>query len=350
MPRIACTIVLAAAVAAAQEPTLKAGSDAPALSIAKWVKGDAVTIERGRIYAVVFWSPGDPRSVVVLPRLSELQDAYKDRITFVAVATDAEGGTPEATEETAKAMGKGLGLATGWDDGGKTRAAWLGAAGAPGASCAFVVDGAGKIAFLGHPAILDLPLARIVAGKWDMAKGTEEMQAAFRRAQEILQMDRSMALAALPAFEKDYPELAWSEAIGTRNARTFASAKLRLLLLAGKTEEATALGTKLYEKGVKYDRDDLLNEIAWMIVDPEMSIAKRDLDLAMKAAEKAVELSKRNPSIVDTLARVYYWKGDLTKAIELQTEAVENAAGNEDELASLQPTLDQYKAEAAARK
>jgi tetratricopeptide (TPR) repeat protein len=122
-----------------------------------------------------------------------------------------------------------------------------------------------------------------------------------------------------------------------------------MLLLAGKQEEATTLGQTLFEQGVKFNDPSTLNLVSWLIVDPEMAIASRNLDLAMKSAEKAVELSRgEEGAILDTLARVYYWKGDLAKAIEIQTKAVEKAQGEHD--VSLQETLDQYKAEAAGKK
>jgi tetratricopeptide (TPR) repeat protein len=190
-----------------------------------------------------------------------------------------------------------------------------------------------------------------VAGKWDPVKGPEEIMTALKRLSEILQMDRRMALDAIAAFDKEYPELAWTEAVAPRTASSYPAAKFRLLLLAGKNEEAAALGAKLVERGAKYGDPMVLNEVAWFIVDPKAEVAKRDLDMAMNAATKAVELSKgEDGGILDTLARVYSWKGDLSKAIEIQTKAVEKAAGNAEMLADLQDTLEEYKAEAAAKK
>ncbi|MCC6406253.1 MAG: hypothetical protein IT453_03735, partial [Planctomycetes bacterium] len=71
-----------------------------------------------------------------------------------------------------------------------------------------------------------------------------------------------------------------------------------------------------------------LNKLAWSIVDPEAKLAERDLDLALRAAQNAVELTEwKDGSILDTLARVHATKGDLAKAIELQTKAVEVSSG-----------------------
>jgi len=351
MLRILCVLALAAVAARSQEATLKVGSDAPPLTIAKWVKAGPVTLEKGKIYVVEFWATWCVPCVMSMPHLSELQDTYKDKVTFIGVTgEDQRGNTLEAVEAMAQERGPGMGYAVAWDDADKTHDAWLRAAGIQGIPCAFVVDASGKIAHisLGYPPSLDIPLARIVAGTWDPAKGPEEIKTALKRRDEILQMDRRMALDAIAVFEKDYPELAWAPVRPSNGAAamTMPTAKLRLLLLTGRNEEASALGARITEKAVKYNSAMGLNEVAWLIVDPEMEV-KRDLELAMDAAQKAVELSKgEDGAILDTLARVYYWKGDLAKAIEIQTKAVEKDPSEP----SLQSTLDEYKEKAAAKK
>lgn len=352
MLRMLSMIALAAVAAEAQEATLKVGSDAPPLTIAKWVKGDAVTLEKGRIYVVEFWATWCGPCIAGMRHLSELQETYKDKITFVGVtAQDARGNTLEAVETMVKEKGPAMGYTVAWDDAGKTNGAWMTAAAQGGIPTSFVVDGNGKIAYIGHPITLDIPLSRLVAGKWDPVKGPEEIQAGLKRASEIVQMDRRMALDAFPAFERDYPELVWTEAVRSNGASSLPTSKLRMLLLAGRNDDAAALGAKLVQRGVKFNNPMELNLVAWLIVDPQMEIEKRDLDLAMNAATKAVELSGgEEGAILDTLARVYYWKGDLTKAIEIQTKAVEKAAGNEEMLPDLQGALEQYQAEAAAKK
>ena len=334
-------LVAVAASAQAEKATLKVGADAPPLAIAKWVKGDAVTLEKGKIYVVEFWATWCGPCIRGMPHLSELQEQYKGKVTFVGVTKEDPNNALDAVEKMVQEKGPGMGYTVAWDDAGKTYAAYMDASGQRGIPRSFVVDGNGKIAYIGHPVTLDFVLSRVAAGTWNAEKGVAELGAAFKRGQELFDMDRTMTLQALPAFEKEHPDVAIA----------FESAKFQLFLLSRKTEAATALGAKMMEKGVKYNSPNLLNEVAWTIVDPELDVPNRDLDLAMKAAEKAVELSKGDAAIIDTLARVYHWRGDLEKAIELQTKAVEKAQGGDpDNLISLQETLDQYKAETAAKK
>ncbi len=343
MLRTLSMIALLAVAAQAQEgAALAVGSDAPPLTIAKWVKGDAVALEKNKAYVVEFWATWCVPCLMSMLHLSELQETYKDKITFVGVTTqDEQGNTLEAVETMVKGKGPGMGYTVAWDDAGKTYGAWMTAAGQGGIPTSFVVDGNGKIAYIGHPMTLDLVLARMAAGTWDPAKGPAEVGAICARADEILKMDRKMALDALSGLEKEHPQV----------AAYVASRKFRLLLLAGKSEEASALGTRLVEKSAKFNDPIGLNEVGWFIVDPKTALAKRDLDLALNAAAKAVELTKgEDGGILDTLARVYYWKGDLAKAIDLQTKAVEKAAGDEELLPDLESALKEYQAAAAAKK
>jgi len=71
-------------------------------------------------------------------------------------------------------------------------------------------------------------------------------------------------------------------------------------------------------------------------------LEKRDLDLADKFASRAVELTERkDASVLDTLARAKFEKGDLDKAIEIETEALSKA--DTDSRADVRETLDKYK-------
>jgi thiol-disulfide isomerase/thioredoxin len=342
MSRMLFAVALAAAVAGA-EPTLKVGDPAPPLTIAKWVKGNEVkAFEKGKPYVVEFWATWCGPCVQSMPHLTELQETYKDKITFLGVTSEDANNTLDRVEAMVGKKGPLMGYTVAWDEGRTTFDAWMTAAEQRGIPCAFVVDGTGKIAYIGHPITLDLVLSRLVAGKWDPVDGPKELEAAFQRAGEALQMDRDLALKAIEAFEKDYPELAWTEAVASQTTSSLPAAKLRLLLLAGRNEEATALGRKLVERGIKFQRPDIVNEAAWLVVDPQMKIENRDLAFALEAANKAVELSGGDDGgILDTLARVYYWKGDLAKAIEIQEKAI--AKASPEMLGDLTGTLEDYK-------
>ncbi|MHC4615973.1 MAG: hypothetical protein ACYTAU_20705, partial [Planctomycetota bacterium] len=66
----------------------------------------------------------------------------------------------------------------------------------------------------------------------------------------------------------------------------------------------------------------------WTTVD-DKDVKKRDLEFALEAALRANELTEeKEAAILDTLARVYFEKGDLKQAIKWQREAVKQAGGS----------------------
>jgi len=132
MRNMLVVIALAAVAAQAQETTLKVGDAAPPLLIAKWVKGEPVTFEQGRIYVVEFWATWCGPCVMSMPHLSEMQERHKDKVTFVGVTTEDQTNTLEAVQKMVERKGPGMGYTVAWDDAGTTYAAYMRAAGQNG--------------------------------------------------------------------------------------------------------------------------------------------------------------------------------------------------------------------------
>jgi tetratricopeptide (TPR) repeat protein len=73
------------------------------------------------------------------------------------------------------------------------------------------------------------------------------------------------------------------------------------------------------------DNSQILNEIAWTIVDPngDVLVKNRDLNFALAIAVRADEVAKHEDGpIIDTVARCHWEKGDKQKALKMQEEAV----------------------------
>jgi thiol-disulfide isomerase/thioredoxin len=323
--------------------TLKAGDKAPALAIEKWVKGDPVKgFEKGKVYVVEFWATWCGPCVASMPHLSAMQKAYKDKgVTFIGTNVWEDKEYTDATfkkvQDFVKAQGDRMSYTVAFDGKAKAMdAAYLKAAGQNGIPAAFLVDKTGTIAWIGHPMWLDIPLDAVVADKWDIKTGPAQIEKAQKLLNDVYAKAEGSpkeALTAFESFERDYPTL----------AHNMTDMKFGLLLAAGEFDKAYKLGGKMVDEAIAEKDSNKLNGIAWSIVDPEAKIAKRDLDLALKAATKADELTKHeDAATIDTLARVYFAKGDIAKAIELQTKAVGLADGRMK--ASLQKSLDEYQA------
>jgi len=345
-------------VARAQD--LFEGMPAPALEIAKWVKGEPVKFEKGKVYVIDFWATWDGARAFSLPHLSELQDHYGDRVTIIGVARqDERGNTLAAVEKMVADKGAGMGYTVAWDDQGQTWEAYMTAAAQTRLPVSFLIDKRGQIAFIGPPAQLDIPIARVLRGKWDPLGGGELMARIRQKVEEVGrvgQIDPKAGVAAIDKLVAEIPEL----------KLMLDGYRLKFLLGAGMVDAYYAQARKAVAKAIRYRNPTDLNEIAWTIVDPEGKIAKRDLDLALEAAEKAVAYTQAgDAAILDTLARVWFRKGDLRKAIELQTQAVAlqvqvieklKADGNtrlavhqKQQLDGLKKAIDEYKAAAAKK-
>jgi thiol-disulfide isomerase/thioredoxin len=329
---VAAAVFAAAGLAYGQEPasaekpatkqaekkkdvTLKVGDRAPELHIAKWVRGEPVTgFEKGKTYVVEFWATWCGPCVKSMPHLTALQKEYKDQVTIIGVTTEDPNNSLEQVKDMVEQKGTaGMGYTVGWDDGTQTKDAFFKAAGLRGIPAAFVVDGKGTVQYIGHPMWLDTVLERVVKGDWDPKKGAEEIKKGEQELDKYAQADDAKEkLARLSEFEKDYPAA----------AGMFAGEKY-LLMVKTNDPKAPEYGRKLIDEAIRTKDAAALNEYAWGIVDPKADLEHRDLDLAMLAASKGVEFThEKDGMVLDTLARVYFDKGDVAKAIELEEKAV----------------------------
>jgi thiol-disulfide isomerase/thioredoxin len=324
--------------------SLKVGDKAPPLTVEKWIKGQPVEqFEKGQVYVVEFWATWCGPCIRSMPHLSALQKQYKDKgVTIIGTNISEDSVAPYTSEtlarveEFVKEQGNRMSYSVAYD--GKTKAtdqAYMKAAGQVGIPAAFLVDKSGTIAWIGHPMWLDLPLEQVVADKWDPKTGPQQLtkaQAHLNEVFEKLQTSAKDAIAVWESFEKEYPAV----------AAHMSDMKFRLLLGAEEYDKAYQVATKLVDGAIADKDADTLNALAWEIVDPEGSVAKKDLDLALKAATKADEFTgHKNAAIIDTLARVYFLKGDVDKAIELQSRAVELAPEHQE--SELRRALEEYK-------
>lgn len=305
-----------------QDVTLKVGDPAPPLEIATWVKGEPVAgFEEGTVYVVEFWATWCGPCIAGMPHLSELQATYADRgLRIIGVSSeDSRGNSLEGVRAMVADKGETMAYTVAWDEGRRTNTAYMKAAGRNGIPCCFVVDGAGKIAYVGHPMWLDLPLEEIYAGTWDAVSGARMIAEVEKRFGSLFRIkDSKEALAAMDSFCKDYPAF----------AHHADEPRMRLHLRSGEYEKAYAVMGRLVDKAIHQKNAALLNGYAWSVVDPRADLAERNLDLALRAAEAANEFThSKDPAILDTLARVHFLRGDVETALELQRRAVELAPG-----------------------
>ena len=287
---------------------LTIGDTAPPIDIAHWIKGKKIEeFETGKVYIVEFWATWCSPCRASMPHLSKLQEQYTDYdVTFIGVSDedlqivisflfkeDKKDGViqNERTRYT---------LTTDPDQ--SVKKDYFLAAGQRGIPSAFIIGKDTKVEWIGHPMSMDEPLEAVVKDTWDRDAFKIKFQL-DRQAQEKL-MERQKQFAAAMGAED------WATAV------------------------------ELY-----WDSAGGLNRVAWTIVD-DANVKNRDFDVALKAAKRATELSEqKNAAILDTLARVYYEKGDVKSALKWQRLAAETLTGDEPFADDLREALKKYQQE-----
>lgn len=338
----------------AVEPTLHPGDDAPPLELEKWLGGEAGDpLPKGRVSIVVFvasWSEASERAIEWLSGRS--RHYAKDDIGVVAVfgqdaADSGVFGKPE-TEQSARAfverraMGK---IRSAFDQRWRSRSAWLAAAGVRTLPAAFIVDAQGKDAWIGNPlwppGEMEDALAQIKKGSF----GPAERRATRTRWEGVLRELRTLDDTLTSARNSGRHDLAITtlERLGSLDTLSrgyYTLARFEITYLEKRDAQAAF---KIARDALESDADNaqLLNDLAWTILTGEGATA-RDLPLAQKLAERAVEVSEgKNPHYLDTLARSNADQGRLDEAIKQQRRAIELAA-DAAEREDLTGTLQQY--------
>lgn len=159
-------------------PELFIGSKAPELQIAKYVKGDSVEqFQDGKVYVVEFWATWCGPCIAAFPHLSELQAEHKDDAQFIGVNI-WERFPDQATrineiEKFVADQGDRMSYTVAVEVDSKMSDTWMLPAGQNGIPAAFIVDGTGTIAWVGHPMAMDAPLESVIEGNFDASDAIE---------------------------------------------------------------------------------------------------------------------------------------------------------------------------------
>lgn len=261
----------------ASRPALKIGDPAPALSDVTWVKGEPAE-PKGTITVVEFWATWCPPCVKSIAHLTELQKKYGDKVVIIGLSNEDLDTVKPFVEKKGDGMAYRVGIA-----GEKSYAAYMSAI--EGIPHAYLVDASGAVVWHDHPAAIDEPLAKLVAGTYNAAE------------EKVRSEDKANLDKWLNDEERDI-------------------------------EAASALIDRLIASG-EFDAMDF-NNYAWsLLTDPD--IGARDLELGMRLAKAAHEKDPDSGMITDTYARGLYALGMIDEALAAEEEALRQAmTGGED--------------------
>jgi thiol-disulfide isomerase/thioredoxin len=306
---------------------LKVGDPAPPLTADRWLQGAGVAeFEPGKVYAVDFWAPWSVQSVLTMPSLAGLQSRYREKgLTVVGYSCRDTNNTPEMVAAFVARRGPKLGYTLGFSEGRDSYDAWMTAAGRGGLPCSFVVDRAGKVAYIGHPMFLGEVVPKVVAGTWDPAAGAADVAAAEKELEALYQTLRGSppdaCLKALNEFEARRPGLAGIPQI--------ALPKLKLLFALKKFDEAAKMADAVLAEATARGDPTALQALAGAVeAVPEARAVPGMTDRWLKAAAALLEISAdKDPLALTTAAQAYLATGDTKRGKALAGKALE-AAGD----------------------
>ena len=334
-PALAPAFVPSLLLAGLSAQALQPGAPAPTFALTQMVRGEAVPkLRPGVVHLIEFWGEQAGSGFDRHVDFARLKKQHGDRLQLLGVVGPSEDYDFEAVANYYAENGAHLDITIGFDGDGALRDAWLTASGED-APVVFLVDEKGRLAWLGGFGMLPIALPKVLSGEFDPKALAADTEAAGKQVMKLaltasLKPEGAVAVldelvAKWPALESMAVLLAWGG------------------IVSGEApEHAVPLQQRVYRALLATEDAWVMNGLAWSIVDPDVEMATRDLDLALQAAEKAVAWSEaKNPSILDTLARVYFWKKDYKQAVQWQQKAVA-LVEDEEERAALQATLAEY--------
>ena len=189
------SLLVAASFSMAQG--LNIGDPAPALKVVDWVKGTPQVLGNGNVTVVEFWATWCGPCKQSIPHLTELAHKYKGKVNFVGVSMAEHA--PEDYTTKVPAFVKDFGDKMDYNVATDGPAAfmsknWMDAAAEGGIPTAFLVNGDGKVAWIGHPmAGLDEAITSLLDGKLDLAKGRADRAKAKAKDIEQMKVQQKMA-------------------------------------------------------------------------------------------------------------------------------------------------------------
>jgi thiol-disulfide isomerase/thioredoxin len=350
---------------------LTIGSKAPKIDIEHWVQNGegkfskVESFEAGKVYIIEFWATWCGPCVQSMPHLVELQKQYGERgVQLISVSDEdldtvdaflernvppsllqklnlnSEDASGDAGPKTFRDLTKSYCLTT--DPDGSVNEDYMQASGQMGIPTAFIVGKDGLIEWIGHPMEMDKPLAAVVDGTWDR-EGYKKILA--RRQQVEGEMMKIFGKYEEGDFEGALKGIDNVLMLIDDDEEMRAGLTMMKLQLTLETNPADA--TAIFKSMLPSLKDSqMLNEVAWSVVEAveEGKDVPGDLiAVAREAAEKAVKLDPNNGAVLDTLAHLVYFQGDLDKAIEIQTKAAKLEPGV-DEIESFLERLKKEKA------
>lgn len=312
-------------------PSLRVGLAAPALKVAKWIKGEPVAeFKAGNVYVVEFWATWCGPCRATIPHMTELARKHSGQATFIGVsvwerpAEKTDEGILALVEPFVKEMGEKMEYRIAVDGIGREMAeSWMAAAGKNGIPCAFIVGKDGVIAWIGHPMSMDKVLEGVIAGTFDVKAEAKRQETEWRQQQERVKLEAPIR-AALTAKDNKAVVEAIDKALAVQPEMEEDLMPVRFNALVQVDEAAGFAYLKtLLEKG-SFEKNPYHAFNAGAIVSRNIEKLKNpDFALIVAAMEKGQAGEQENPGVLVIYAEMLSRVGRPGDAVAIQQKAVQ---------------------------
>jgi thiol-disulfide isomerase/thioredoxin len=340
---IIVSILLAGLQAPAKPFALMVGDPAPPIRVSAFHKGKPITaFQKGQAYLIDFWATWCGPCKEGIPHLTELQKKYGDKVRIIGVsiweprekdvepfvkewgdkmaytvasdrvegisATDEEERSRESVDKGL--MSKSYMVDSGWSE--------------SGIPCVFIVNGEGRIAWLGSPGDdttqMDRILEEVVSGRHDLKAAAVVYQKKME-VEVYARGERAKAQGARKAEDFAAAEKHWDNiiALGPDYTDAYIS-KYHLLLIHKKAPDEAAVF--LSRSAAKLDWITIMNMTA-ILADLGRDLKAEHLRAGIEACQVALaKKGQDHPWPLMTMAAMHYRLGENDKAVALVDRAL----------------------------
>jgi tetratricopeptide (TPR) repeat protein len=214
---------------------------------------------------------------------------------------------------------------------------WMKAAGEDGIPSAFLINGEGRIAWIGHPMDgLDKAIDMVLTNGGDMEKARAARTAAKAKEDEQTKARNEMRAKLQPTLKalqaKNYQEASDEADKLIKNDAQLKPTVSQYKLMAMVQGNLKGLDTYLTSLGKEeYAKDPMtLNQIIWTVVELDLKLPHEAYKSAVGLGEKMMALAPSDAMNMDTYALALWRSGDKKKALATQKKAVSLASANKE--------------------
>jgi len=188
-------------------PVVNIGDPAPPLRLRAWLKGGPIdSLKKDNVYILEFWATWCKPCVATMPHMSTIANKYAGKATVIGIDVAERPATPlKKLKNFVDSMGHRFDFQIAVEDSSLMVSGWLDATGeGRGIPRTIVINGEGKIAWIGYPTQLDEVLPEILKNTWNMQAALTARNERLRLAALDDSLSYELAVYAGDPYKGDY--------------------------------------------------------------------------------------------------------------------------------------------------